>query len=72
MDLRINNIEPKYDNQIIIGETISVSGYANDNSGDYVNARITINKSELASGKTFDDMTPKEIIELVKNKLTFA
>lgn len=72
MDLRINNIEPKYENNDIISETISVSGYANDNSGDYVNGRITINKSELASGQTFDSMTPKDIITLVKTKLTFA
>lgn len=72
MDLRINNIEPKYDNDTIVGEVISVSGYANDGSGDYVNSRITINKSELTSGKTFDDMTPKEVIALVKSKLTFA
>ncbi|GHN50778.1 hypothetical protein [Lactobacillus delbrueckii] len=61
-----------YDNEIISGDTISVSGYANDGSGDYINGRITINKSELASGKTFDDMTPKEVIALVKSKLTFA
>lgn len=74
MDLRINNIEPKYDDndKIINGEIISVAGYADDNSGDYVNGRITINKSELASDKTFDDMTPKEILALVKSKLTFA
>lgn len=72
MDLRINNIEPKYENNDIISETISVSGYANDNSGDYVNGRITINKSELASGQTFDGMTPKDVITVVKSKLTFA
>lgn len=72
MDLRINNIEPKYENNDIISETISVSGYANDNSGDYVNGRITINKSELASSQTFDSMTPKDILTLVKSKLTFA
>ena len=72
MDLRINNIEPKYENNNIISETISVSGYANDNSGDYVNGRITINKSELASSQTFDNMTPKDILTLVKSKLTFA
>lgn len=72
MDLRINNIEPKYDNDVITSETVSVSGYANDSSGDYVNARITVNKSELANGKTFDDITPKEVIALVKSKLTFA
>lgn len=72
MDLRINNIEPKYENNDIISETISASGYANDNSGDYVNGRITINKSELASNQTFDSMTPKDILTLVKSKLTFA
>lgn len=72
MDLRINSIEPKYENNDIISETISVSGYANDNSGDYVNGRITINKSELASSQTFDSMTPKDILMLVKSKLTFA
>lgn len=72
MDLRINNIESKYDNDVISSEIISVSGYANDSSGDYVNGRITINKSELASDKTFDSMTPKDIIALVKSKLTFA
>ena len=72
MDLRINNIEPKYENNDIISETISVSGYANDNSGDYVNGRITINKSELASSQTFDNITPKDILTLVKSKLTFA
>lgn len=72
MDLRINNIEPKYDDKIISGEIISVTGYANDGSGDYVNGRITISKSELASDKTFDDMTPKEVLALVKSKLTFA
>ena len=72
MDLRINNIEPKYENNDIISETVSVSGYANDNSGDYVNGRITINKSELASSQTFDSMTPKDIITVVKSKLTFA
>ena len=72
MDLKINNIEPVYDEKIINGEIVSVTGYANDKSGDYVNGRITINKSELASDKTFEDMTPKEIIALVKSKLTFA
>lgn len=72
MDLRINNIEPKYENNDITNETISVSGYANDNSGDYVNGRITIRKSDLANGQTFDSMTPKDIITLVKSKLTFA
>lgn len=72
MDLRINNIEPKYDNDVMNGEVVSVTGYANDNSGDYVNGRITISKSELASDKTFDDMTPKEVLALVKSKLTFA
>lgn len=72
MDLKINNIEPKYDKEIINGEIVSVTGYANDDSGDYVNGRITINKSELASGKAFEDMTPKDIIALVKSKLTFA
>lgn len=71
MNLRINNMEPKYENGVIISETISVSGYANDNSGDYVNGRITISKSELTSDKTFDDMTPKDIITLVKKKFTF-
>lgn len=72
MDLRINNIEPKYDNDVMNGEIISVTGYANDNSGDYINGRITINKSDLTSDKTFDDMTPKDITVLVKSKLTFA
>ena len=74
MDLKINNIEPKYDedDKIISGEIISVTGYADDNSGDYINGRITINKSELASDKTFDNMTPKDITVLVKKKLTFA
>lgn len=72
MDLRINNIEPKYDKETINGEIVSVTGYANDDSGDYVNGRITINKAELASGKAFEDMTPKDIIVLVKSKLTFA
>lgn len=72
MDLKINNIEPVYDEKTINGEIVSVTGYANDDSGDYVNARITINKSELASDKTFEDMTPKDIIALVKSKLTFA
>lgn len=72
MDLKINNIEPVYDEKTINGEIVSVTGYANDDSGDYVNGRITINKSELASDKTFEDMTPKDIIALVKSKLTFA
>lgn len=72
MDLKINNIEPVYDEKTINGEIVSVTGYANDDSGDYVNGRITINKSELASDKTFEDMTPKGIIALVKSKLTFA
>ena len=72
MDLKINNIEPVYDEKTINGEIVSVTGYANDDSGDYVNGRITINKSELTSDKTFEDMTPKDIIALVKSKLTFA
>ena len=72
MDLKINNIEPRYENNDIISEVISVSGYANDNSGDYFSGRITVNKSELASNQTFDSMTPKDIITLVKSKLTFA
>ena len=72
MDLKINNIEPVYDEKTINGEIVSVTGYASDDSGDYVNGRITINKSELASDKTFEDMTPKDIIALVKSKLTFA
>lgn len=72
MDLKINNIEPVYDEKTMNGEIVSVTGYANDDSGDYVNGRITINKSELASDKAFEDMTPKDIIALVKSKLTFA
>lgn len=74
MDLRINNTEPKYDtdNKTMIGAAVSVSGYATDGTGDYVNGRVTLADSDLASGKDFDDLTPKELLEMAKKKLTFA
>lgn len=71
MDLRINNIEPKYEDQTLTGETISVNSYANDNSGDYINARLTLTNSDLESGKTFDDLTSKDLLAMAKKKLTF-
>lgn len=71
MDLRISNVEPKYENQTITGEVISVNGYANDSSGDYINARLTLTSSDLASGKKFDDVTSKDLLEMAKKKLTF-
>lgn len=71
MDLRISNVEPKYENQKITGEIVSVNGYANDSSGDYVNARLTLVSSDLTGGKTFDDLTSKELLAMAKKKLAF-
>ena len=73
MDLRISNTEPKYDtdNKTMIGAAVSVSGYATDGTGDFVNARITLNSSDLESGQTFDDLTNKQELEAVKKKMAF-
>lgn len=69
MDLRISNVEPKYENQKTTGEIVSVNGYANDSSGDYVNARLTLVSSDLTDGKAFDDLTSKDLSALAKKKL---
>lgn len=72
MDLKISNIEPKYEDQTVVGEIVSVNGYATDSTGDYVNGRVTLANSDLVSDKTFDDLTSKDLLEMVKKKLIFA
>lgn len=72
MDLKISNIEPKYEDQTVVSEIVSVSGYSTDNTGDYVNGRVTLAGSDLTSGKTFDDLTSKDLLEMAKKKLIFA
>jgi hypothetical protein len=67
MTISLNRLAYQFDNN---GNTSSVSvGLNGSDSGDAVSATLQITSSDLASGKTFDDMTKSDFETLAKTKL---
>ncbi|KRL39929.1 hypothetical protein [Liquorilactobacillus nagelii] len=67
MTISLNRLAYQFDND---GNTSSVSvGLNGSDSGDAVSATLQIISSDLATGKTFDDMTKADFETLAKAKL---
>lgn len=67
MDIKLNRLSYQFDNN---GNTSGISvGLNGSNNGDAVSATLQITSSDLATGKTFDDMTKSDFETLAKTKL---
>lgn len=67
MDIKTNRLAYQFDDQ---GNTESVQIAFNGNeTPNYINATIQIDKDSLADGQTFDDLSKKEIETLGRKKL---
>lgn len=70
MDIQVNSL--KYDVNIQDGtiDSAQVGLYARDEtSGDYVNAQIKVQQSDLAEGATFLTANPADVVTIAKKKL---
>lgn len=70
MDIQVNSL--KYDVNLQDGtiDSAQVGLYARDEtSGDYVNAQIKVQKSDLAEGATFLTANPADVVTIAKKKL---
>lgn len=70
MDIQVNSL--KYDVNLQDGtiDSAQVGLYARDEtSGDYVNAQIKVQQSDLAEGATFLTVNPADIVTIAKKKL---
>jgi hypothetical protein len=67
MEIKLNRLSYQIDND---GNTSGVSvGLNGSDSGDAVSATLQITSTDLATGKTFDDMTKADFETLAKTKL---
>lgn len=70
MDIQVNSL--KYDVNLQDGtiDSAQVGLYARDEtSGDYVNAQIKVQQSDLAEGATFLTASPADVVTIAKKKL---
>lgn len=68
MDIKTNRLAYQFDDQ---GNTESVQIAFNGNeTPNYINATIQIDKDSLADGQTFDDLSKKEIEAIGRKKLS--
>lgn len=67
MTISLNRLAYQFDND---GNTSGVSvGLNGSDNGDAISATLQITSTDLATGKTFDDMTKADFETLAKTKL---
>ncbi|WP_311408384.1 hypothetical protein [Liquorilactobacillus uvarum] len=67
MDIIVTNLNYKLDK----GNTVSigVSFQGSDSDFDNLNATLNLTSADLSGGKTFDDLSKKDIASIGRNKL---
>lgn len=68
MDIIVNSLNYKIDEQ---GNTISVavSFQGSDSNFDNLSTTLNLASTDLTDGKTFDDLSKKDIVSVGRNKL---
>lgn len=70
MDIQVNSFTYNVNLQDGTIDSAKVGLYGRDEtSGDYVNAQIKIEQSDLAEGATFLKVNPDDIVTIAKKKL---
>jgi len=70
MDIQVNSFTYNVNLQDGTIESAQVGLYGRDEtSGDYVNAQIKVEQSDLAEGATFLKVNPDDIVTIAKKKL---
>lgn len=70
MDIQVNSLEYGVNLQDGTIDSAQVGLYARDEtSGDYVNAQIKVEQSDLAEGATFLTANPADVVTIAKKKL---
>lgn len=70
MDIQVNSLNYNVNLQDGTIDSAKVGLYGRDEtSGDYVNAQIKVEQSDLAEGATFLKVNPDDIVTIAKKKL---
>lgn len=68
MEINITKISYDIDeNEVTTDIPVELGG--NNSDGQYISARLFIKTTDLAEGKTLDDLTKNDIVTLAKSKL---
>ncbi|MEN2352891.1 hypothetical protein [Limosilactobacillus fermentum] len=71
MNIQVNSLNYNVNLQDGTIDSAKVGLYGRDEtSGDYVNAQIKVEQSDLAEGATFLTANPADIVTIAKKKLT--
>lgn len=68
MNIYMNKFTYNYDADGKISDA-QVGLYGNDSDGEYVSCNLVVKKDDLGDGKTFDNVTIKDIFEITKKKV---
>ena len=70
MDIQVNNLNYNVNIQDGTIDSARVDLYGRDEtSGDYVNAQIKVEQSDLAEGAKFLTVNPADVVAIAKKKL---
>lgn len=70
MDIKTNSLAYNFDSE---GNTVSATvSFTGQEGSEYLNANMVVEKTDLAEGSNFDDLTKKEITILARKKLDAA
>lgn len=68
MNIYMNKLTYEYDSDGKVSDA-QVGLYGNDSDGEYVSCNLVVKKDDLGDGKTFDNVTIKDIFEITKKKV---
>lgn len=68
MNIYMNKFTYEYDEKGTI-TSAQVGLYGNNKDGEYVSCNLVVKQDNLGEGKTFDDVTVKDVFELTKKKI---
>ena len=68
MNIYMNKFTYEYDSDEKVSDA-QVGLYGNDSDGEYVSCNLVVKKDDLGDGKTFDNVTIKDIFEITKKKV---
>ena len=68
MNIYMKKFTYEYDSDGKVSDA-QVGLYGNDSDGEYVSCNLVVNKDDLGDGKTFDNVTVKDIFEIAKKKV---
>lgn len=68
MNIYMNKFTYEYDSDGKVSDA-QVRLYGNDSDGEYVSCNLVVKKDDLGDGKTFDNVTIKDIFEITKKKV---